>query len=239
MRYPRNMSPTWSHLAFAVLVLLFSSSAAAEKKVPTAEEVLTQANVRLTAPDLIKALSGEDPLIRDAAAKVLGQRRVKEAIPSLRSSLTDPYVYARVSAAGALLRLSDEAGLDLLQSAVASGETPVAVAAANALLSGGSGLGYAPLAERLGGLEQNPKDRVLIARALPAFRTLAGHDALVRNDLIAALRSDPAPEVRRAAASELRSSRDPAVAAAFADVLKTESDSVVRGIAQAHLQRKN
>lgn len=222
----------------AALLLAFELAAApvlAEKKVPTPEQVLASYGIASTPESLIKALSSEEPMVRENAALVLGAKRVKEAVPALRNLLGDPYRYAQVAAAGALLRLSDDSGLQILRDALGDPEAAIAAAAGKAIGEAGRDVGYDVLAARLDQGERDARARLLIVRTLPAYRKM--RETQVRDDLVKALLRDPAAEVRRGAADELTRFSGAPVRAAFDEVLKKETDQVVLGLARTYLSK--
>lgn len=225
-------------LVMTGLCLLPAARAQADKRMPTPAELLTGYGVALTPAALIEALQSGEGAIRENAAVVVGERGLKQAVPALKTLLDDDYPNARVAAAGALLRLGDESGLALLRQQIAGPDAPLAALAARAIAAAGRDAGYEQLRERVTVGTDSPLDRVLLVRALPAYRTTGGHESTVRDALIDVLGRDASLEVRRAAADELTAFSGPAVTAAFRRASTDDPDAVVKGIAQAYVARQ-
>jgi HEAT repeat protein len=217
-------------LVSAIFIILANSAPlSGDKRAASPEELLRAYGVDLATPTLIGALSNNEPVVREMAAKVLATRSDQSALPELRKQLADKYVYARLAAAFALVKLDDLAGKQVLTESLASPVGTVAVAAASYLLDSGDAIGW----DRVMKATEMPADssvRVSVVRLLPRFIAFQDREALVRAKLIGLLLSDGDNTVRMVAADELQHLDGADVREAFKKAANDEDD-VVKGIA--------
>lgn len=208
-------------------------AAHADKKIPTAEEILTANRIGLKTPELIAALSNTKPDIRENAALIIGKTGVKQALPVLRKILNDPYPYARLAAAFALAKLGDETGTKVLSEALDSPDAYVVAYASARLAEAGNQAGYDALVKTAISADKTPSERILAIRTLGHFSKTKGESLSAMLDGI--LLNDKDNNVRRVAVDELKAYPGEKVQKVFIR-LSDDKDTVVQGIAKKYLQ---
>ena len=213
-----------------------ASVAAADKAILTPEQMLRNYGVHLDPNSLINALSSDQAMVRENAAKLIGMRRETSAVRQLKEQLNDPYVYARLAAAGALARLDERGGLETLRRATKDSDGPTALYAARELVKVGDGFAFDAVL-RIAKESLSPLDRLLAVSDLHEYSSLKG-EAQVIHALLQSMRTDSDIRVRQVAAQNLRFFKHPDVHNEFSAAVRGD-DEIIKGIAREYLRKES
>jgi HEAT repeat protein len=224
--------------ALLIAVSCFAQGTESDLVTPTPEQILREAGLSPSPDDVLKALSSENPGIREAAAQLAGERRITQAIPKLQQLLSDRYELARVAAAASLQLMGDSSGIPTLQKLLDSPTAIVVIRAARTLAAAGDMSGFAEIGARLTAGKEEEGDRIVMIDALPWFQPYEQLRQQARLLLIRSALDDPSADVRMVAVQHLTADVSPDAQAALVRAQQKETDPVIRGVLTANQQRR-